>query len=642
MESKPYKFGLILPSYENANYAKEKAAKFGIDLHVSYTALEEAIPVAKKMEADGIEVILSGEGTSSLLRKTIQIPIVGFSRNSIDFIKGLKAATHFGKNILVPIYKTFFREIKLLEAPFNVKITQITYDSLAELRSILNGASKKGYDVIIGTGPSILIAQKLGLNTVETGRSNEDINVAFNTAISVVKSKRKEQEKSERYRCIIEAASDGIITTDKNGLITTANQTATQILGCDNQDITGKSIKRFMSATAISKVYTKFKPIYDSLEKVNRKTVVCNHHPFMVKGVIAGCVSTLNEVSNVIRAENKIRRSLLKGHSARYVISDFLYESSKMKEVVSKVIQFAKTESSLLISGETGTGKEILSQSIHNLGRRKLKPFVSLNCAALPDQLLESELFGYEEGAFTGSRKGGKPGLFELAHNGTIFLDEIGETAENVQIRLLRVLQEREIMRLGADQLVPINVRVIAASNKNLAQEVQRGNFREDLFFRLNVLHVHIPPVRDRLDDIPVLIQSFIKYFAKEHNLKPLDFPSSCLEKLKTYSWPGNVRQIRNFTERIVLMSQSGFQATIFDEIFTDLNQYNTKKQSVDEKQNLPVLNDPIQRVKNEYDIEQIKKALLETGYSKSKAARKLGISRTTLWKRLKKANLAE
>lgn len=646
MNSNPYKFGIITPSQLIVEYTRKITVKQNIDLQVSLSAQQEAIPVACSMEAEGVEVILAGEGTSSVLREIVQVPIVSFSRSYIDFIKGLKEAKKIGNRIVVPIFKAFIKDhnedINMLAELFNVNIIQFAYSTLTELQAELNEASNKGFDVVFGTGPGILIAQNLGLKTVEAGRSEKDIEISVNTAISVVRSKRMEQEKSERYRCIIEAASDGIIATDNNGIITTANHIAEQILRADNREIIGQTIDHYMPTTSVHDVYTTVKPVYDSIEKVNQKTVVCNHHPFEVNAEIAGCVTTLNEVSNVIRAENKIRRSFSKGHSARYIITDFLYECDKMKELISKVIQFAKTDSSLLISGETGTGKEILSQSIHNLSKRKLKPFVSLNCAALPDQLLESELFGYEEGAFTGSRKGGKPGLFELAHQGTIFLDEIGETPKNVQIRLLRVLQEREIMRLGAEQLVPIDVRVIAATNKDLSQEVQAGTFREDLFFRLNVLQIHIPPVRERLEDIPTLIHAFIRDFSKEHHLKPQNLPSKYLKKMMTYSWPGNVRQLKNFAERLVLMSKFEFKDRIFDEVFSELIQFHPEKHTTNRKMSLLNSTEPIKIQKQKYDIEQIKRTLLETGFSKSKAAEKLGISRTTLWTRLKIANLAD
>jgi transcriptional regulator with PAS, ATPase and Fis domain len=295
----------------------------------------------------------------------------------------------------------------------------------------------------------------------------------------------------------------------------------------------------------------------------------------------------------------------------------------------------------LLISGESGTGKEILAHSIHNLSRRKKGPLVSINCSALPNQLLESELFGYDEGAFTGSRRGGKPGLFEIAHNGTIFLDEIGTTPKNVQARLLRVLQEKEVMRIGSDRMIPIDVRVLSATNKDLTEEVQKGDFREDLFFRINVLHIKIPPLRDRIEDIPCLVKTLIKKASKNYGLKAPRVPDTLVETLQEYSWPGNVRQLEAFLERLILLSGTKINKKIFRDLFQELCMYQLLKQATSRKQ-VTSLKDSAKRKTIEYETQIIRDALQKAGYSKSQAAKQLGISRATLWRKLKNLNLDE
>jgi transcriptional regulator with PAS, ATPase and Fis domain len=285
--------------------------------------------------------------------------------------------------------------------------------------------------------------------------------------------------------------------------------------------------------------------------------------------------------------------------------------------------------------GETGTGKEILAHSIHNLGRRKRLPFVSINCSALPDQLLESELFGYDEGAFTGSRRGGKAGLFEIAHNGTIFLDEIGTTPKNVQTRLLRVLQEKEVMRIGGDRMIPVDVRVITATNKNLAKEVNEGRFREDLFFRINVLKIYIPPLRERSEDIPLLIKALIKRASEKYGIIPLSIPESSVKELLKYYWPGNVRQLESFIERLILLSDSKFKTNIFNELLYELYEYSSTARN-QTKATAGSFKETIQHKNKEFEAELLRKTLAETNFSKSKAAEKLGISRTSLWRKLK------
>jgi transcriptional regulator with PAS, ATPase and Fis domain len=377
-------------------------------------------------------------------------------------------------------------------------------------------------------------------------------------------------------------------------------------------------------------------PIADKIERIGNELFVFNHIPIVINNEAVGGVTTFKDASNVMEVENEIRRSLSKGLIAKYNLSDLIYKSDSMKKMIERVKQFASTGSTILIVGETGTGKEILAQSIHNLSQRKKQAFVSINCAALSEQLLESELFGYEEGAFTGSKKGGKPGLFETAHKGTIFLDEIGATSNNVQRHLLRVLQEREVMRIGADRIIPVNVRVIAASNQELIEEVNKGSFREDLFFRLNVLNINIPPLRNRLEDLPYLVENFLKILSIEHKKDPFQIPKRCITKLQEYSWPGNIRQLKNFVERLFLICDTGCSMNVFDELIFELIKYRPKKFSTNMQSQTDSLKDQLKAdtVQNEY--ETIKRALEASDFSKTKAAKLLGISRTTLWKKLK------
>lgn len=637
MKPKKGKIGLFSTDHTLADFVLNYASARHFEVLVSSSLLHEAIPMGKQMEAEGAEAILSVTGTGSLLREHVQIPVVTFSRNSIDLFRGLNEAALIGKRVIFPIYgDTPIGNIGALEQLYSIRIKPLSYHNAAFLKEKICEAAKDGYDVLMGAGLGIGYARDLGLQVVELKRHEKDIESSIETAFSIILKNREEQEKTERFRCIFDAVSEGIITSDKNGRITTINRIAKAMIGLEAEECIGKSVGEIISLKTINRVLSNNKPVYDSLEKIGKKTIVCNHYPFHVGDEIAGCVSTLNEISNVIRSEIKIRKTLSRGHIAKYTLADLLYQSKTMKETVEKAIQSARTSSNLLITGDTGTGKEILAQGVHNLSSRKKNPFISLNCAALPDQLLESELFGYEEGAFTGTRKGGKPGLFELAHKGTIFLDEIGETSENVQIRLLRVLQEREIMRLGGDQLIPIDVRIIAASNKDLGKEIQKGAFREDLYFRLNVLRISVPPLKDRSLDIPILAHSFIKTFSKEHGLKPIKIPASYIQKLISYRWPGNVRQLKNFIERLVLMSPSKFNANVFDEIHTEFIQYSSDNLIASDTSPDSFASNVINQSKKKHQTEQIKKALAETGYSKSKAAEKLGISRTTLWKRMK------
>ena len=291
--------------------------------------------------------------------------------------------------------------------------------------------------------------------------------------------------------------------------------------------------------------------------------------------------------------------------------------------------KFSRVDSNVLIVGETGTGKELISQSCHNASLRKHGPFVAVNCAALPESLLESELFGYVEGAFTGAAKGGKPGLFELAHKGTIFLDEISEIPLKLQGRLLRVLQEREIMRLGHDRMIPIDVRVISATNQDLKRLAAEGKFRLDLLYRLDVLQIEVSPLRDRKEDIIELAFHFIKYFSRKCRKNVHKMSSEAQDLLRSYAWPGNVRELCNICERLVVLSDSeNILATDVARVLkpTDpLPQATSPPKATAEPKKL--------------NWSQVEETLRLTDGNKAQAAKLLGISRTTLWRKLTDEN---
>jgi len=270
-----------------------------------------------------------------------------------------------------------------------------------------------------------------------------------------------------------------------------------------------------------------------------------------------------------------------------------------------------------MIYGESGTGKEMIAQSIHNISIRNDEPFVAINCAAISESLLESELFGYEEGAFTGARKGGKPGLFELAHGGTIFLDEINSVSLNLQAKLLRVLEEKEVMRIGSDYVIPLDVRIISAANEDLKRKAYEGNFRSDLFYRLNILELHIPSLRERKKDILPLFKHYLEKLSNEAVGIVID--SKIEEKLVKYSWPGNVRELRNIAQRYV----------IFEEIDLNDKEFTNKSELNNEK----VLD--LKKI-DHYVEEKVIEMLTNRGMSKTEIAKQLGISRTALWKKTK------
>jgi transcriptional regulator with PAS, ATPase and Fis domain len=344
--------------------------------------------------------------------------------------------------------------------------------------------------------------------------------------------------------------------------------------------------------------------------------------PITLHGEVIGAVANIEDVTQLQNFEQVVRQKLnKKGLVAKVNLHQLLGTSGAMKEIKERACQYANTDATVLITGESGTGKEGIAQSIHNLSQRKNGPFVAVNCAALPESLLESELFGYEEGAFTGAKKGGKAGLFEMAHRGTIFLDEIGEIPLPLQARLLRVLQEREIMRIGSDSVIPVDVRVLAATNQDLMALVDIKQFRADLYYRIDVLRLHLPPLRDRIKDIPELVQATIKKIASKNN-RVYRITDNAMTFLQLQPWKGNIRELENVIERVVLISKSG----IIDE--GELRREFPDYQRVEDED---CIND-LEKLEKQ-KIEQI---LLEEKYNYSQAAKKLGISRTTLWRKIR------
>ncbi len=640
MKEKQIKIGAFASSISLAECIRRITEEQHYQITISQEGLDTAIPVGKKMERSGIEVIISRRGTAHLLRENLRIPVLALPQTSLNFMMTLKKAVAVGKKILLPSFRNRMSHLEILEEMLGIELIQGVYNDSHSLEQVVIAGVQKRSDVVVGGNVTMRFARKHGLPFVEFVTAEEDIIETIENAKSVARSNRQERAITQRYQSIINAASEGILSVDEKGVITTINKAAQLLMKMSHNNVMGKQIRDVLPKVAVFSSPDLKKPIYNNVEKVNDNLCVFNQLPVMLGKDLIGAVYTFKDASHIMKAENKVRRTLSKGLVAKYIIEDLVHESPAMQNIVHLAKQYAKTDSTLLIVGATGTGKEVVSQSIHNLSKREKEPFVSVNCSALPEQLLESELFGYEEGAFTGSKKGGKPGRFEIAHRGTIFLDEIDTTPENVQVRLLRILQEREVMRLGGDRKIPIDVRVIAAASQDLAVAVQQGRLREDLFFRLNVLRIFIPPLRERRQDVPVLLKHFVKRIAKKYNMAPVELSNAYVRNLMAYNWPGNVRQLRNFSERIVLNCNLECGSGMLDELYTELVKYPLKNQiDLSTNHNLSLQEElGLKKIENEGQI--ILKALEAARFCKSRAAQELGISRTTLWRKMKAAGL--
>lgn len=330
-----------------------------------------------------------------------------------------------------------------------------------------------------------------------------------------------------------------------------------------------------------------------------------------------------------LEEENKeLKQALFKEKFER---GDLLAHSKKMKDVLKTVDQIAQSQASVLIEGESGTGKELIAHRIHELSPRKNEPFVAVHCAALTETLLASELFGHERGAFTGATER-KIGRFERAHQGTLFLDEIGEISADTQVKLLRVLQEGEFERVGGTKTIKVNVRLVTATNKNLAEEVKAGRFREDLYYRINVIYLKVPPLRERKEDIPLLTEDFIKQLAPANGKKIKEIAPEAVQALIRYDWPGNVRELKNIVERMIVLSSGDILK--LEQVPEDIRSASGLKSAASGSSALPISSSAPQSL-SDLEKDHIRFTLAEVGGNKSLAAKKLGISRRTLYRKI-------
>ncbi|HWI65807.1 MAG TPA: sigma 54-interacting transcriptional regulator [Symbiobacteriaceae bacterium] len=354
----------------------------------------------------------------------------------------------------------------------------------------------------------------------------------------------------DQLEVVLNLVQDAVIAVDERDCIIVLNQPASRLFDRNTWDLLGQPLQQGLPELA--QAMERLGPVVaDRVALVGSRQLVVTVRPILREGYPAGQVVICREVAAVQTLETKVRRELRqRGHVAKYTFDDLIGSSPAMTGVVAKARRLTRTDGTILIQGESGTGKELFAQAIHNASPRAQLPFVAINCASLPESLLESELFGYAEGAFTGARKGGKAGLFEQAHRGTIFLDEIGDISPGLQIRLLRVLQEKEVMRIGGSGVVPVDVRVIAATHQDLRRHVSEGRFRADLYYRLNVLRLQIPPLRDRRADILALLHFFLTEAGR-----PLPVSMEALARLEGYEWPGNVRELQNCAQYLAVVA---------------------------------------------------------------------------------------
>lgn len=439
------------------------------------------------------------------------------------------------------------------------------------------------------------------------------------------------------------ATQDAISVVNENGKHIMVNPAYTKITGIEMEDVVGKDalFDIEQGESLHLKVLQTKRPVENTKLKIkpSGKTVVAQAAPIIVDNVLKGSVAVLHDVTGIkdLTEKLEIAEKKIRELSYKYKPEDIIGNSDKLIEVKNQIKKAASVRATVLLKGESGTGKELFANSIHAQSLRNNKNFVRVNCAALTDSLLESELFGYEEGSFTGAKKGGKKGLFEEADGGTIFLDEISEISLSTQAKLLRVLQEKEIMRVGSTKSLHIDVRIIAATNIDLIQAVKDGRFREDLYYRINILPIYIPPLRERKSDIELLVKQFITKFNDEYGRNVVNINYEALKSLHDYNWPGNVRELENVIGRSIINMNFNEQ-TIKASHLPILQKINRPSVKTEIKQDdeIEKLSDVLDKAEEDY----IRSVYLRLNKNKTKTAQFLGISIRNLYYKMEKYNI--
>lgn len=582
----------------------------------------------KILESKGAKAIIARSGGYSLTVGKVNVPLIQLRITTQDILYAIKTAIKFNKDMVLVISDLEYFDYDEWKSMINANVIIERFSSKEEIGELVSKYSyKKEQVIIVGGGIPCSYAQKLDMEFVHLGASNESINERITYARELVDNLYEQEYKNEVLKTILDGVHDAVIAVNQEGKIILYNERARELLKKESNDVMDKQLLDvYPELKFIMKVMENKINRYNEIRVLKKTVITANTSILKINGMIHGVLCSFQDITKLQNLEKKIRYELnKKGLVTKYRFQDIIAYDPIMQNALSRAIKIGLTDSTVMIYGESGTGKEMITQSIHNISSRKNEPFVAINCAAISESLLESELFGYEEGAFTGARKGGKPGLFELAHGGTLFLDEINSVSLNIQSKLLRVLEEKEVMRIGSDYVIPLDVRIISAANEELKKKVKDGNFRGDLFYRLNILELHIPSLRERKKDILPLFKYFLEKFSDEADGMIVD--SEIEEKLLKYSWPGNVRELRNIAQRYAIFREVDLNDI---EIIETDNEfiYEAREHNGEKVINLKEI--------NRYVEKKVIGMLESSGMSKTEMAKQLGISRTALWKKTK------
>lgn len=582
----------------------------------------------RRLMREGVSAVIARGGTYTDLKQCIKdIPVIRLKMSASDILPSLNIARQSYKKIYLILHESTVFDFETWGALMNVSLNIKRYTSIKTLRDILNTIEYDDDTVVVGSGVCTELLEGRNIHKVEIVPQDASNVEVYEIARNMAEQMREEIRRVNLLESLLYAVGDGIIVIDSSGQILNFNRKSEEIFGVSARRIVGKNIRDVMVCVAFDKYLGNkpFKPLH-SLITVNHKSLSLQMEPFSVYKDEEQFIITLKDVTKIQELEQSIRRKLTKkGLVTQYTFEDILTNNEEMKNLIEKAKIMTSIDGSVLIFGESGTGKELFAQSIHNAGPRSGGPFVAVNCAALTESLLESELFGYVAGAFTGAKKEGKAGLFELAHGGTIFLDEINSMSLALQAKILRVLEQKEVMRIGSDYVIPLDVRIIAATNEKLRESVKHREFRQDLYFRLNTFELRIPPLRERRDDVLLLFKHYVSQY------KGIPEAAVVLEgdfekQLEMHDWLGNVREVKSTALRYCAFDGDNKNHDILD-VWQSAD--DSSILDSDMKIDLSALNKTVEAL--------VIQNLLDKKLTKNEIAKMLGISRQALFNKISK-----
>ena len=616
---------LAAPSRPVALAAERVKSRFSLGYTVFYRPGMSAPAILEQARKLRVEGVISRGGLTQALRAAqADLPVADIPVTALDIIESLQRALRItGKVACIGFKNVIYNVPRALSFLHLSDFPVFTRRHLDDGEDLVRQALQAGIEAIVGDARICAICHRLRVPAFHLRSGADAILAAYAEGENLIRARRTERRRFNQLETVLTNIYSGVIVLDDADVISRLNPRACAMLQMQPEAAVGRPLLETAPALEAILRLESDKAQYGLLLLQDDGYVSVSRIPqISLTDRVEGNVITLQPVSRVKDRQAEQSPASRRGHTARFSFSDILGHSPAITDSKNTALKYASADSSVLISGETGTGKELFAQSIHNAGTRAAAPFVPINCAALPEALLESELFGYVKGAFTDARREGRVGLFEQANEGTLFLDEITEIPLKLQARLLRAIQENEIARIGDDRIIRINVRVIAASNKRLTEEVAAGRFRNDLFYRLNILSLHIPPLRERGRDVVPLALHFLKTHAARLHKPVWGFGPGVEGLLLSHSWPGNVRELSGLMERLVVLS--GSNTIDRDDLAGAIDALGSLGAREDVRP----------------EAENLREILLQSWHrhngNRALMAQEFGVHRTTLWRQLK------